>query len=87
MSNGHPQCKRCGGTYTVNGSPCSCTEEPFFSRIERGDIKACPACGSALQKLGIGSIMECSNGSCCWNDELADFERMGWYNPSPGWKA
>jgi len=82
----HPQCKRCVGTGKLGQSQCPCTEEAFFSRIQRGEIKACPACGAPLQEMGIGSIMECSSPNCCWNDELADFERMGWYTPPANWE-
>lgn len=82
----HPQCRRCHGQGKVGDAPCPCTEETFASKIRRGELKSCPVCGSALQSMGVVQVTECSSETCCWTDELADFERMGWYTPPPDWK-
>lgn len=68
----------------------------WYYRIKSGEVTVCPACGSKLKNMRDDDqpgeypspdIFYCSNDSCCWEDELADFADNGWYTPPPGWKV
>lgn len=50
----------------------------WHQRIKDGEVKVCPACGSALdhETLKDFMIVGCSNEQCVWTDEKADFIDM-----------